>query len=151
MGGRFCPNLLRIDKFDLILGYRVVDRVLHEQTTIWDAPQTFDVGFVFGEEKGVGVLTMEFVAAKPIMAGFDHHRRAFTQNWFANVTAPAPGIAKPNRREKMQDRLLRSAVGRGCANQNIFWGSFGISDLDIEVVVLRQSIGVPEFEFGLHS
>src|SRR5436190_20746626 len=101
MGGRLCPNLLRIDKFDLILSYRVVDRVLHERTTILDAPQAFDVRFVFGEEKGVGVLTTEFVATKHIMAGFDHRRRAFTQNRFACVTAPAPGIAKPNRRQKM--------------------------------------------------
>src|SRR6476620_4515143 len=137
MRGRFCPNLLRIDTLDLILSYRVVDRVLHERTAIWGAPQTFDVRFVFSEEKGVGVLAMEFVAAKHIMAGFDHCRRAFTQNWFAIVTAPAPGIAKPNRRQKMQNRSLWSAVGRGCANQNIFSGSFGISDLDIEVAPLR--------------
>src|SRR6185295_17581599 len=116
MRGRFCPNLLRVDKFDLILSYRVVDRVLHERTAIWDAPQTFEVRFVFGEEKRVGVLAIEFVAAKHIMAGFDHRRRAFTQNWFASVAAPAPGIAKPNRRQKMQDRSLWSAVGRGCAN-----------------------------------
>src|SRR5204863_3254134 len=126
MGGRFCPNLLQVDKFDLILSYGVVDRVLHERTAIWDAPQTFEVRFVFGEEKGVGVLAMEFVAAKPTMAGFDHRRRAFTQNWFTSVMAPAPGIAKPNRRRKMQDRSLWSTVGRGCANQNIFRGSFGI-------------------------
>src|SRR5207253_10092284 len=123
MGGRFCPNLLRVDKFDLILSYGVVDRVLHERTAIWDAPQTFEVRFVFGEEKGVGVFAMEFVAAKPIMAGFDHRRRAFTQNWFASVMAPAPGIAKPNRRQKMQDRRFRSAVGRRRANQNVFRGS----------------------------
>src|SRR2546423_13840525 len=151
MGGRLCPKLLRVDKFDLILSYRVVDRVLHERTAIRDAPQTFEVRFVFGEEKGVGVFAMEFVAAKHIMAGFDHRRRAFTQNWFANVTAPAPNIAKPNRRQKMQDRWLWSVVGRRCANQNILWGSFGISDLDVEVVLLRQGIGVPELEFGLHS
>src|SRR6267378_3553139 len=117
MGGRFCPNLLRVDKLDPILSYRVVDRVLHERAAIWDAPQTFDVRFVFGEEKGVGVLAMEFVAAKHIMAGFDHRRRASTQNRFASITAPAPGIAKPNRRQKMQDRSLCSAVRRGCANQ----------------------------------
>src|SRR6476620_7359654 len=151
MGGRFCPKFLWIDKFDLILSYRVVDRVLHERTAIWDAPQTFDVRFVFGEKKGVGVLAMEFVAAKPIMAGFDHRRRAFTQNWFANVTAPAPGIAKPNRRQKMQDRWLWSAVGRRCANQNILRSSFGISDLDVEVALLRQGIGVPKLKFGLHA
>src|SRR5580765_1049541 len=147
MGGRFCPKLLRVDKFDLILSYRVVDRVLHERTAIWGAPQTFDVRFVFSEEKGVGVLAMECVAAKDIMAGFDHCRRAFTQNWFAIVTAPAPGIAKPNRRQKMQARSLWSAVGRGRANQNIFWVSFGVSDLNIEVALLRQGIGVPELEF----
>src|SRR5439155_3437598 len=102
-------------------------------------------------EKGLGVLAMEFVAAKHIMPGFDHRRRAFMQSRFASVTVPAPGIAKPNRRQKMQDRPLRSAVGRGCANQNIFWGSFGISDLDIEVVLPRQRIGVPEFEFWFRS
>src|SRR6266446_132908 len=151
MCSSFCPNLLRVDKLDLILSYRVVDKVLHERTGIWDAPQTFEVGFIFGEEKGVGVFAMKLVAAKHTVAGFDHRRRAFTQARFASVTAPAPGIAKPNRRQKMQDSLLRSAVGRGCANQNILWGSFGISDLDVEVAPLRQSVGVPELEFGLHS
>src|SRR5260370_36448498 len=108
MRGRLCPNLLRVDKLDLILSYRVVDRVLHERTAIWDAPQTFEVRFVFGEEKGVGILAMEFVAAKHIMAGFDHRRRAFAQNWVASVPAPAPGIAKPNRRQNMLDRSLCS-------------------------------------------
>src|SRR2546423_8805697 len=103
MGGRFCPNLLRVDKFDLILSYGVVDRILHERTAIWDAPQTFEIRFVFGEEKGVGVFAMEFVAAKHTMAGFDHHRRRFSQNRFVIITAPAPGIAKPNGRQKMQD------------------------------------------------
>ena len=51
----------------------------------------------------------------------------------------------------MQRRPFRAAVGRGCANQNIFWGSFGISDLDVEVVLPRQRIGVPEFEFWFRS
>src|SRR5438309_6779390 len=151
MGGRFCPNLLRVDKFDLILSHRVVDRVLHERTAIWDAPQTFEVRFVFGEEKFVSIFAMELVAAKLVMSRFDYRGRAFTQNRFADVTAPAPGIAKPNPRHKMQDRLLRSAVGCCRANQNILWGSFGISDLDVEIALFRQCIGVPEFEFGLHS
>ena len=118
---------------------------------VWYAPQTFEVRFVFGEEKRVAIFEMEFVAPEHIMARFDHHRRHFSQNRFASITAPAPGITKPNRRQKMQDRGLRSAVGRGCANQNIFGGSFGISDLDVEVALLRQSIGVPEFEFWLRS
>src|SRR6476659_5994915 len=135
MGGRLCPKHLRVDELDPILSYRVVDGVLYERTAIWNAPQTFDVRFVFGEEKCIGVLAMEFVAAKHIIAGFYHSRRAFTQNWFASVAAPAPGIAKPNRRQKMQDCSLWSAVGRGCADQNIFWGFFGISDLDIEVAL----------------
>src|SRR4029077_13099102 len=151
MRGRFCPNLLRIDTLDLILSYRVVDRVLHKRTAIWDAPQTFEVRFVFGEEKGIGILAMELVGAKHIMAGLDHRRRALTQNWFAIIAAPAPGIAKPNRRQKIQDRWLQSAVGRSCANQNIFRTLFGISDLNIEVALLRQCIGVPKLKFGFHS
>src|SRR5207237_9436324 len=99
MGGRFCPNLLRVDKFDLILSYGVVDRVLHERTAIWDAPQTFEVRAVLGEEKGVGVIAMEFEAAKHSNAGFDHRRRAATHNGFARITSRSPGITNPNRRK----------------------------------------------------
>src|SRR5439155_2074388 len=110
MRSRFCPNLLRLDKVDPILSYRVVDRILHEGATVWYAPQPFEIRFVLGEEKFVRVFATEFVAAKRIMTRFDHRTCAFTQHWFASITAPAPGIAKPHRRQKMQDRRLRSAV-----------------------------------------
>src|SRR5438477_7508880 len=118
MGSSLCPSLVRIGDVDPVLNDRVVDRILHEGATVWYAPQPFEIRFVLGEEKFVRVFATEFVAAKYLMARFDHRRRRFSQNRFASIAAPAPGIAKPNRRQKMQDRRLRSAVGRGCANQN---------------------------------
>ena len=71
MRGGLCPNLLWVDKVDPILSYGIVDGILHETATVRYTPQPFGIRLVFGEEKGVGVLAMEFVAAKHIMAGFD--------------------------------------------------------------------------------
>src|SRR5207244_4568241 len=151
MRGGLCPNLLWVDKVDPILSYGIVDGILHERATVRYTPQPFEIRLVFGEEKCLRIFAMQLVAAKRIMTRFDHRTCAFTQHWFASITAPAPGIAKPHRRQKMQRRPFRAAVGRCRTNQNIFWSSFGISHLDVEIAFLSQSIGVPELELGFGS
>jgi len=151
MRGRLCANFLRVDKLDPILSYGIVDGILHERAGVRYTPQPFEIGLVLGEEKFFGVFAMEFVAAKHIMARFDYLSCGCTQDWLASITAPAPGITKPNRWQEMQRRRFGPAICRCGANQKIFWRCFGISDLDVEVALLRQSIGVPEFEFWLRS
>src|SRR5882724_3404301 len=147
MRSSLCPSLARIYDVDLILSNGIVDRILHKRGMVRRAPQPLEIRFVFGEEKLLGVFTMEFVTAKPIMPGFDHCGRGFSQTRFASIAAPAPGIAEPNRGQEMQGRRLGTAIRSGCANQNIFWSCLGIRDLDVEVAILRQSVGVPELEF----
>src|SRR5438094_634575 len=84
-----CPCLARIYDVDLILNNRIVDRILHKRGMVRHAPQPLEIRFVFGEEKLLGVFTMELVTAKPIMPGFDHCGRGFSQTRFASIAAPS--------------------------------------------------------------
>src|SRR6266496_1253820 len=151
MRSSLCPSLARFYDVYLVLNNRIVDRIFHERATVRHAPQPLEIRFVFGEEKFFCVFAMEFVTAKPIMSSFDHCERGFSQTRLARIAAPAPGIAEPNRGQEMQGRRLGTAIRSGCANQNIFWSCLGIRDLNVEVAILRQSVGVPELEFWFRS
>src|SRR5438094_8629473 len=113
-----CTSLARIYDVDLILNNRIIDRILHKRGIVRHAPQPLEIRFVFGEEKLLGVFTMELVTAKPIMPGFDHSERGFPHTRLASGAAQAPGTAEPNRWEEMQDRRFGTAIRRGRATQH---------------------------------
>ena len=120
---------------------------------IWDAPQTFEVRFVFGEEKVVRIFAMEFVACQA------HH------GWLIDRLRACILAKSACERSRPQLQVLRNQiVGKKCkfagsgprlvavARIKISSGvALGVSNLDIEVAILRQNIGVPELEFGLAS
>src|SRR5205807_9543957 len=66
----------------------------------------------------------------------------------AVVIAPGPGVAEPERRQQVQRRLLRSAVGDAHADQYVEWVDFGVFHADIEVAVFREDARVDQFVFG---
>src|SRR5437588_2627440 len=75
---------------------------------------------------------------------------SFTQARFWLGPVPAPDVTKPNRREQMERRRLRTAVFRGRANQNVVRVRLRILDLDIEIAVLGEGAGVPNFKLAFH-
>ena len=89
------------------------------------------------------------------MARFDHSQRVGviapdTQIRPCLVQSPAPGIAKPERREEVEWRRRRSAVRDRRADQHVVLSRLGVFDRDVEKAVLTQHVGVPEFELRLH-
>ena len=85
------------------------------------------------------------------MCCFDRRRCALPQDRLARIATPAPGIAKPKGGEKVQVCWIGTAIGRGGADQNVVGCRFGVSNLDVEVAILGQNIGMPELEFWFYS
>ncbi len=63
MRGRFCPGARWINSFLLSVNNKIVKGVFDEWGPVRDAPESFGVAFVFGEEQIIRVFTK-----KPIFA-----------------------------------------------------------------------------------
>ena len=155
MGGCLGPDPVWIDQLEPVLDEAIVDRIFNERCRIGHAPEPFQVGFVLGEKKSIGLFAIEPVGANVVMGRVDDPNllvaaRSFLHGRFAIVPAPAPGIAEPEGRQKMQDGRLRSAVRRVDPDQNIAGARLGIFDFDIEEAVIGQNARVPEFVFAFH-
>src|SRR2546423_6333911 len=88
------------------------------------------------------------------MAGGDYRYVSVVTNFaecrFGISSVPAPGVAKPNRRQQMERRGFWTAVFRADANQNVVRVRFGVLDLDLEIAVLGEGARVPDFKFAFH-
>src|SRR6202011_101559 len=144
------PDLVRVYKVKVLAEDGIVNRILHKSAGIWDSPKPGEIGFVFGEETLLRLFTMKMVSAECAVGGFDQRWRSFLQVGFAIVATPAPGVAKPNRRQQMKRRRFRPAVRCGDPDQDVVRGRFGVFDLDIKKPIFAEHIGIPEFEFALH-
>ena len=155
MGGRLGPDPVWIDELEPVLDEAIVDPIFDERCRIGHAPEPFQVGFVLGEKKAIGLFAIEPVGADVRMGRVDHRdlfvaARRFLHGRFAIVPTPAPGIPEPEGRQKMQDGRLRAAVGRVHPDQDVARAGLGVFDFDIEKTVVRQNARVPEFVFVLH-
>ena len=70
------------------------------------------------------------------------------QVWPVRIASPAPGIAKPERRQNIQARRRRSAICCRGANQDIVDRIFRVCDLDIEEAAFERT-RVPKFKLTL--
>ncbi len=75
--------------------------------------------------------------------------RALLQNRFSFVASPAPGVAKPNRRQEVQRRGMGPAIRRRSSNQDIVGLRFRVLDLDVEETIVRERVCVPKFKLGI--
>src|SRR5207245_11057805 len=66
---------------------------------------------------------------------------------FAGAT-PRPRVAKPERRQKMERRSVRSAIRGGDPDQEIVRRGLCVLDEDVEVPVLVEDAGVGELELS---
>src|SRR5271166_4054804 len=60
--------------------------------------------------------------------------------------APSPGIAEPERRQKVQFGGLGAAVRGDDADMNLVRRGLGVGDLDVEITVLAKRPGIDEIE-----
>ena len=63
--------------------------------------------------------------------------------------SPRPAVAEPDRGQEPQVRGLRSTIGDGDLDQNVFNIRFRVFHDDIEVAVVVENSGVEQFEFRL--
>src|ERR1700719_1201998 len=76
--------------------------------------------------------------------------RRFTEHRLCWIAAPAPGVAKPKRREQVQGRWFRTAVLRVDSDQDVSRVRFRVLDFDVEETIFRERVGVPDLELGFH-
>ena len=73
---------------------------------------------------------------------------ARAQHATAIAPAPRPGVAKPKRRQDVQLRRFRSAIRCTNPDEEIVRIDLGVFEDDIEVTLLAQNAGIPQFGFG---
>src|SRR5207245_1430335 len=64
-------------------------------------------------------------------------------------SAPRPGVTKPQRRQDVEQRRLRTPVCNGDPNQHIVWRSLGVFREDIEVAPVVEDAGVRQLELAI--
>ena len=65
------------------------------------------------------------------------------------ATAPNPRIAKPQRRQQVQHRLLAGLITDGDPNQDVVVGRLGVLGVNVEIPPIVEHARVEDFEFRL--
>jgi hypothetical protein len=148
----------RVHRLAAAVDQVLVERVLHVGRGIGDAEQPRGVGLVVGEQelgrravrRGSGdepIATEARVVGENAAVDIDRQVR------FPPVAlvgrAPAPGVAKPQRRQQRERGPLGATVGDGDADREIVRRRLAVFDLDVEVAVLGEHPGVRELVFRL--
>ena len=145
----------RIYSCDVPSHDRLVKSILHVRRRVWHTVKQLHVGFILGEEKRSRSFANQSVFTKHVVARFDHPQHlgmiaSDAEIRSPPILAPAPGIAKPERWQQVKRGCFRSAICDRRANQDVVLGRLGVFNCDVEVAVLAQNTGVPEFELRLH-
>src|SRR5215216_1252241 len=93
----------------------LVDAVLDVGRLVGRTPETLGVGLVLGKEQGGRAGAGERVAAERLMVrgeGDKAGARSGRNRRPPVILAPAPRVSKPERRQQVERRGLRAAIGR---------------------------------------
>ena len=127
----------------------VVDAVLHVGGGVRGAGDALLVGLVLGEEQVGGALAVEIPHAEGRMGGLDHAGAGGTVHLFQERPPDAllepPGVAEPERRQQVQDGLLRPPVPDRDPDQDVLGGVLRVLHEDVEVAIVVEDPGVDEF------
>ena len=139
----------------IALYHAVVDAVLDVGGVVFlSGEEPLVVRFVFGEEQRHLAFAAEGVLPQHRMRCRDRARarrrldllQVRFHGGSADLGDPRrPVVAEPERRQEVQFRRVRSPVGRGDPDQDVFRPGFGILDEDVEVSVVVEDAGVEEF------
>src|SRR5260221_9692773 len=140
MQRRLCSYSLRIDRRGISPNDHLVKGILDVRELVRDAVEQLQIRLIFGEEERDRFLAQQTVFTECPMARLDRRQRlemiaADAQIGPFSALAPAPGVAKPERREEVERRRPGAAVrGRG-TNQNVVLRGLGVLDCDVEKTV----------------
>ena len=136
----------------------VVKRVFHIRRRVLRLEQPHGVRFVLGEQPhrllaGRRVAGDERQAAQCRVLRDDARRALAGDARLVRIalsgSAPRPRIAKPERRQHVQRRVVRPAVRDGDANADVVGRGLRVLRNDVEVSVLVEDPGVGELEFRI--
>src|SRR2546421_1430244 len=88
------------------------------------------------------------------MTGSDYRHMTiaarFAKRRFRLIAAPAPSVAKPNRREQMQRRRFGTAVSCIYPDEDVVGIRLRVLNLDVKIAVFSERIRVPDFKLAFH-
>src|SRR5215831_8577613 len=150
---RFRPSTFWIHRGGARMHHIVVERVLHVRRPIRKLVQSFAVRFVLGEDQLRLAVTREVVPPERFVLGEDLHgsvaRLKHRQRWAIPAQAPAPGVAKPERRQHVDRRRLWTAIRNGDSNEKIRGRALRVLDRDVEITVLGEYASVDQLELWI--
>src|SRR6185437_14217467 len=73
-------------------------------------------------------------------------RRQRGQRRLVAERSPAPGVAKPERRQELDSGVLGPAVRHGDAHEDVGWRPLGVFDGQVEIPVALEHAGIEQLE-----
>ena len=134
----------------------LVDAVLHERPLEIAARETPQVRLVF-REQDLGNCARIALHVPPALAerlvlcldgreAGARRERQLGESRMPRDVRPAPRVAEPQRRQQVQRRLLRAAIRRRDADQDVVAGALRVLDLHVVVPAVVEDAGVRELE-----
>src|SRR5438270_11603241 len=88
------------------------------------------------------------------MTGSDYRQMTiaarFAKRRFRLIAAPAPSVAKPNRRQQMQRRRFGTAVSCIYPDEDVVGIRLRVLKLDVKVATFSERVRVPNLELAFH-
>ena len=158
MRRRLGAGARRVDRLAAPGDDRLVEGILHVGREVRRAEDAGGVRLVPGEQQIRGDTARPGVDREPVhsqrgvpgpqpVGGVGFDRRLFPVPF--SVTAPRPGVAEPERRQDVDRRRLRPAVGDGEPDEQVVGGALGVLGDDVEVAIPLKRAGVGDLELPL--
>src|SRR5689334_20936123 len=125
----------------------VIDRVLEMMRAVGEVEEALSVGVVFRKEQlGRGVAVQPAFAKLRVVELDNAGAGAARGRFRYPVLLPRPGVAKPDRRQQVQRRFVRTTVRDADADENVLDVSLRIFHNDVEVTVTVEDAGVNQLK-----
>ena len=86
------------------------------------------------------------------MTGSDYRHMTiaarFAKRRFRLIAAPAPGVAKPNRRQQMQRRRFGTAVSCIYSDEDVVGIRLRVLKLDVKVATFSERVRIPNLKLA---
>ena len=155
MRRRLRPNAVRIHGLGASLHDRLMERILHVRRKIRRSEEPLVVRLVLGEKpRRLRVDCEPEIAERLVLQSQQmlvELGNTRLQRAALVLATPDPRVAKPHRREHVQPRRFRPAVGERQADEHVVRIGLGILRDDIEVASVVEDTRILDFEFRLQA
>src|SRR5271157_5484904 len=138
-----------IDRVVISVDDVLVHSVLNKRRRVGRSEEALVVGLVLREQQrdislAVQISLTQFgVRRRDCLYAF--LARDLLQRWLGCTGPPGPGVAKPQGRQDIYFRGLRSAITHADLDKDVFRRLLGIFHEDVEVAVLVEDAGIQQF------